>query len=222
MVLVICGNFEPKEILQEVKNRLVEKQIQGEIKRIYPKSDEAINKKYKESNMEVSKPIYMIGIKDKIISEDIVKRHIAIEILLNMLVGKSSKLYQKLYNKGIILSTPDTDYEFTENYAHILISGQSKDPEQVKQELILNIKELKNEINEEDFIRIKKKVYGDYVIEYNNISDISKMFLADYFKKINSFDYIEKYNCVTMEYAKEILEEIFDEKNMIMSVIKEK
>ena len=60
--------------------------------------------KYKETEMDVSKPIFTIGFKDKIVSkEEIVKRHIAIEILMNMLIGKSSNLYKKLYEEGIYL-----------------------------------------------------------------------------------------------------------------------
>ena len=69
---------------------------------------------------------------------------------------------------------------------------------------------------------MKKKVYGDYVVEYNNISDVSRMLLSDYFKGINSFDYIEQYQTVTKEYAQEILQEVFDEKRSILSVIKTK
>ena len=39
---------------------------------------------------------------------------------------------------------------------------------------------------------------------------------------INSFNYIEEYNTVTVEYTKQILNELFDEKNLVMSVIKSK
>ena len=58
----------------------------------------------KEDTMEVSKPIFMIGFKDKIEKENKVQRHIAIEILMNMLIGKSSPLYQKFVNHLIKLA----------------------------------------------------------------------------------------------------------------------
>ena len=222
MVLVVCGNFVPQEILQEIKNRLIPRENQSEIKRIYAKSEEEINKKYKETNMEVSKPIFMIGFKDKMEEKEKIRKHIAIEILLNMIIGKSSETYQKLYNEGILLSQPDLDYEFTDQYAHVLISGQSKDPEKVKQEISIKINEYKNNLDKEHFERIKKKIYGDYVAEYNSVADIARMFLSDYFKDINSFDYIEQYNQVTIDFTKKILQEVFDEKNCIMSVIKGK
>lgn len=222
MVMVVCGDFKPEEILNEIKSRLVPKEEQGEIKRIYPKSETGLNKKFKETTMPVSKPIFLIGFKDENFEDDKVKRHIAIEIIMNMLVGKSSKLYQKLYGENLLLSAPDTDYEFTDNYAHAMITGQSKEPEKVKEELLKEMSNLKENFNKEDFERIKKKVYGDYVAEYNSVSDIARMFLSDYFKGINSFDYIEKYNTVTAEYTKQVLQELFDEKNMILSVVKGK
>ena len=37
------------------------------------------------------------------------------------------------------------------------------------------------------------KNQSDYVVEYNNVADIARMFLADTIKEINSFDYAEKY-----------------------------
>ena len=222
MVIVLCGDFKPEEMLEEVKNRLVEKPKQGEIKRIYPKENDEIHMPYKETKMEVSKPVFMIGFKDKIEKENKIQRHIAVEIIMNMLIGKSSPLYQKLYKEGILLSEPDLDYEFTDEYAHVLISGQSKEPKKIKEELLKEIKRQKEGFDIEHFERIKKKVYGDYVVEYNNISDISRMLLSDYFKGIESFDYIEQYETVTIENTKQILQEIFDETKCIMSVIDKK
>ena len=57
-------------------------------------------------------------------------------------------------------------------------------------------------------------------MEYNNIADISRMFLTDFFKGINSFDYLEEYNLVTKDYTEQILHEIFKEENMAQAVIK--
>jgi len=222
MALVVCGDFKPEEILEEIKNRIIPKENQGEIKRIYPDSEKGLNKKYKEVAMQVSKPIFLIGFKDENLEQDKVKKHIAIEILMNMLVGKSSPFYQKMYDEGLLASPLDMDYEFTDNYAHIMLTGQSKDPKKVQEDLLKEIETLKQNMDNEYFTRIKKKVYGDYVVEYNDIADIARMFLSDYFKGINSFDYIEQYNTVTIEYTKEILKQIFDEKNCVMSVVNTK
>ena len=222
MIMAVCGDFKPEELLKEIKKRLVAKEEQGEIKRIYPTKEKEINKSYKEITMEVSTPIFAIGYKDiEGMTEDIVKKHIAIEILLNMIIGKSSETYKKLYESGDLLSKPDTDYEFSKEYAHILISGKSNNPTKIRESIEKAVEEyIKNGLNKEQFDRSRKKIYGDYVVEYNNVGDIARMFLADRMKGINSFDYIEKFNEVTKEFAEEVLKNVFKKENMIMSVVK--
>ena len=222
MAMVICGDFEPEKLLEEIKKRLVKKNANGEIKRIYPKEPETIVKEKIEQNMDVSEPLFTIGIKDKIATEkEKVKKHLAIEILLNMIIGKSSKLYQELYNNGILYTVPSFDYEFSRDYAHILITGQSKEPEKVYEKLKQEIEKLKQDgINAEEFERIKKMLYGAYVRDYDEPGDIARMFLADFFKGINSFEYLEELTIINEQYVEQILKETFNENKMVISVIK--
>lgn len=224
MTLVICGDFEPEKLLEEVKKRLTKNKTYEKIERIYPEKEKTINKKYVEKNMNVSMPIFAIGIKDvSKMDSEVVKKHIAIEILLNMIIGKSSDLYKKMYNQGLLLEEPSIDYEFSEEYAHIVISGQSNDSEEVYKmfkEEIENYK--KNGLNINHFERIKKKIYGEYVVEYNNISEIARKFLTDHMKKISSFDYIEQYKVITKEYVEQVLKEIFNDEYMALAIVKEK
>ena len=222
MAMVICGDFEPEKILEDVKKRLIPNKANGEIKRIYPEEPENIAKERIEQQMEVSQSLYSIGIKDKVVKqEEKIKRHISIEILLNLIFGKSSKLYQNLYKEGIIYSTPSLDYEFSDKYAHVIVSGQSNNTEEVYNRFKQEVKELKiNGINQEDFERIKKKIYGLYIKEYNDVSDIARMFLADYFKGINSFDYLEQIDSVNIEYVTQVAKELFNEQKMVLSVVK--
>ena len=225
MVLTVVGDFEPEAILAEIKKRLKDNEARGEITRIYPEEKLEINKKYAEKEMEVSLPLFMIGFKDNIKDKynEVVKRHIAIEIILNMLIGKSSNLYNELYKEGYLLSQPDLEYEFGNEYSHVLIGGQSKNPQKVYEKIAEKIQEMKNnDINVQEFERIKKKIYGDYAVEYNNVADIGRMFTSDYIKGINSFEYMDKFKEIDAEYAKQVLKEIFTEDKMIMSVIKGK
>ena len=152
---------------------------------------------------------------------EIVKKHIAIEILLNLIIGRSSNLYKQLYNRGIIYNQPSLDYEFGKTYAHILIAGQSTNPEELYKQFKLEVSKIKQQgIKQEDFERIKKMIYGGYVKEYNDVQDIARMFLADYFKGINSFDYLEEIDGIKLEYLNQILNEVFKEEKMVISIVK--
>ena len=223
MVMCFSGDFEPEELVKEIKKRLIEKPSQGEIKRIYEEEPEEIAEKRVEQTMEVSMPLFVIGIKDKASNkeQDVVKKHIAIEILLNMIIGKSSNLYKELYDSELLVSEPFLEYEFTSNYAHIAITGSSKDPDKVLEKIEKEIERLKMQgIDLEHFERIKNMLYGNAVKEFNNVSDIARMFISDYFKGVNSFDYLEKYKQVTPEYALEILKEVFLKEKTVISIIK--
>ena len=222
MCMVICGDFEPEIIMEEIKNRLIDKPNNGEIKRIYELEEDSIVKEKVEANMDVSIPLFTIGIKEtKYNSKEKVKRHIAIEILLNLLIGESSRLYDELYKKGIIFSMPSIDYEFSDGYAHVLISGTSTEPDEVFKEIKNEIKNFKeNGINQNDFERIKKLIYGEYVKEYNDVSDIARMFLSDFMKGINSFDYLEEIETINIKYLDQVLNDLFNEKQMVLSVVK--
>ncbi len=223
MLMCFCGDFNPEDLIKEVKNRLVEKKPQGEIKRIYQEEPANIVEKRKEQTMEVSMPLFVVGIKDKLEKENIVKKHIAIEILLNMLIGKSSDLYKDLYQQELLISEPFLEYEFGEDYAHVAISGASKNPDKILEKLLEQINKMKKEgIKEEDFNRIRNMLYGNAVKEFNSVSDIARMFVTDYFKGINSFDYLETYKQITMEYAKQVLEDTFKDENTVISIIKGK
>ena len=225
MLMVVCGDFVPEDLLEEIKKRLVKKENISEIKRVYPDEPIEINKKEKTVEMDVNNPLFVIGFKDSVLEnkEELVKKHIAIEILLYMLIGKSSKLYQKLYKEGLIIAQPDLDYEFSKQYAHITISGQSNNPKKLAEELEKEIENLKqNRIDEKTFERVKKKMYGSYVTEFNDVANIARMFMGDYFKGINSFDYIEMQKLVGKEYCEEILKEVFNESKMVLSIVKGK
>ena len=229
MLMVVTGNFEPEKIIQEISSRCVSqsgKEKQNyEIKRVYPNEPEEINEKQKIQNMDINNSLFAIGYKDKVIDNgtEQVKKHIAIEIILNILLGKSSRLYKKLYEEGLIMSKPDLDYEFSKEYAHSSISGKSNNPEKVLNELNLEINNLKqNGINNEEFSRIKKKIFGSYIMEYNDIGSVARMIMSDYFKGINSFEYLENYKQITKEYTQKILNEIFNEEKQVISIIKGK
>ncbi len=222
MAIVVSGDFEPEKLLEEIKKRLIDSKSNGEIKRIYEKEPKEIVKPKAEQNMEVSKPLYTIGIKDILAEEkEKVKKHIAIEILLNLIIGASSELYKNLYDIGNTYSVPSIDYEFDKNYAHILISGQSNNPEELYKMFKDQVQKfIKQGINENDFERTRKMIYGEYVKEYNDVTSISRMFLSDYFKGINSFEYLEEINTINLEYLKQMLKDVFDENNMIISIVK--
>ena len=140
---------------------------------------------------------------------------------MNTLVGESSNLYKEMYQAENVFYAPSISYEFGDNYAHILISENANDPELFYNRLREEIENFKkNGINIEDFERNKKMIYGEYVKEYNDITGIARMFLADFMKGINSFDYLEEIGVIDLNFVNQVLKENFNLEKMVLSVVK--
>ena len=221
MVLVVCGDFKVEEILKEIEKRITLTRNNTEIKRIYEDEPEEIAQKSIEEKMEISLPCFMLAYKDKVEKEKFAKKDLAMDIIFYLILGRSSKLYQDLYNEGLIYSELGYDYEFSKTYSHFLIQGQSTEPEKVIERIKEEIEKFKQTgFEEEEFLRIKKKLYGEYVKEYNDISVIANNLLGDYMKDLTPFIYFEEFDTLTKSEVEEILKEVLVEEKSVTSIIK--
>lgn len=220
MIIAISGDFDPSEIINIVKSKIIMKKDFTKVKRIYNSEPNEIVKKYVEREMDISRPCVLIGYKDNDLTSDKVKKDIAIDILGNIIFGKSSNLYKTLYESGKIFACPSITYEFSKTFAHVLVQFHTEYKEDVIKEIENYIEKLKiTKFTDEEFIRAKKTIYGDLVRDYNDVGEIATSLVADYFKGIKSFDYFDKFDEVTKEYVEEILNEVFDESKKVISVI---
>ena len=62
-------------------------------------------------------------------------------------------------------------------------------------------------------------LYGSYIKIFDSVSSCARVFINDYFRGINSFDYVDAYKNVTIEYAKNVLDKHFDFNKMAISII---
>lgn len=234
MVICVVGDVSPKDILDKVKRLVRDTDEKSKIKRFYGEEPDTINMPKIEKVMPVSIPMFVMGFKDtenkKIIDSgyldnnyDFVCKHIAVEILLEMLVGKSTKLYEELYSEGFVTREFGVDYSFEENYAYSTISNETKDVDYVIEKIKNRIKELKQVgLDKNEFERIKKMLYGEYVRTFNSVSRIAHTVVSDYFKGINSFDYVDAYKEIDIDFVTSVLKNHFDFDKMCVSVVKNK
>lgn len=223
MAIVICGDFEPESLIYEIEKRLTLKNNQEKVERIYEEEPQKIVEESIESEMNISQPIFAIGFKDNVVCESQIKKELAIDVIFNILIGDSSNLYQDLYNEGLLQTQPSLIYENSLTYSHLLIQGQSEKYDEVINRIQNEIETLKkNGISDEEFERIKKKIYGEYIKSYNDAESIATSFLQNYFRNINPLDYFEEFNGLDKEYTMQILNEVFDNSKYIVSIIKPK
>ena len=70
-----------------------------------------------------------------------------------------------------------------------------------------------------EYDRIKKMIYGEYIKEYNDITEISRMFLSDFMKGLDSFDYLEEIDGVDIDFVSQVLKQYFVDDKMVLSVV---
>ena len=217
MVLAVSGDFEPEEILEKIKKRLLPKEKVGEIKRIYPPYEDKINKKEIKQKLDINMPLFMIGYRDFLKDEDFKKKDIAIQIIFDSILGKCTENFQELYEKGLLMRELDCDYEYADQYSHILISGESDKYEELVK---LVCEKLENEdITEEDFERSKKRVFGEFVANFNDVTKIARMYMVDDINNINLLDYVDVIKNITIDDVRNIKNKIFKEENRALSII---
>ena len=103
----------------------------------------------------------------------------------------------------------------------MLITENANNPEVLFEELREEIENFKkNGLNKEDFERTKKMIYGEYVKEYNDVTSIARMFLSDFMKGINPFDYLEEVDIMDLNFVDQVLKNNFDLEKMVLSVVK--
>ena len=223
MAIVVCGDFDPEEIIKEIEKRVTLPKNTTTVKRIYEDEPEEIVQDYIEAEMNISMPLFIIGYKDTVKCDNQLKKDLALDIIFNILIGDSSELYQKLYEDGFLLSEPTFIYENSKTYSQVLIQGQSEDYKQVIEKIENRIEELKtNGIEENEFERIKKKLYGEYVKSYNDVGSIATSFIQNYFRDTNPLDYFEEFKSLDKEYIMQVLNDVFKKEKRVVSVVKNK
>lgn len=231
MVVCVVGNVDVSETLNIIKENIKENNDKSEIKRFYGEEKEGIYKKENIRKMDVNLPLAMFGFKDnfnkarldsgyEIDNIEVVKYDVALQIALELIAGKSSDVYEELYKEGLVTREFGLSFSYEEDYAYTSFDIESSNYNEVIKRVVEKIEELKeNGIKEEEFKRIKKMLYGNFVKGFNDVSRIASMVVSDYFKGVNSFDYVDVYNQIDKQYVEEVIRKHFDKEKMAVSVV---
>jgi len=222
MIIVVIGDVRPEEVFEQVNKNM---KFQNKVcaTKILKDDGSQINKPFISQKLKVSMPMFQMGFKDEvssIVGEHRMKREIAVEILLQMIMGESSNLYNKLYQDGLINSTFNSGYTIEENYGFSIFGGESPDPVKVRESVEQSIKEYsQNGLNKQDFERILKKLKGSYIKIFNSIERTSKAFISSYFNQLSLLEYINAYNNIDFKYISNIFDQHFVIDRLALSVI---
>ena len=221
MVAVVCGDVDPQKILEVADRALPDSFKAKEIERKYCESEPAeVNESLKKCYMQVSKPIFTIGVKDVDISESAeirTRKFAAMSLLSDMLFSKSGELYNTLIDEGRVLPDFYASYNMSEQFAYLIISGESDDPDGVLQYIKSYISSYK--LDEAAFERSKRAIYADFVMGFDSTDEIANNLMDFIFEGIDMFAYGETLLDVKIEEIDALLKEFFKDEYFSTSVV---
>ena len=66
------------------------------------------------------------------------------------------------------------------------------------------------------------RLLGEFISDYDYVEQIGRMFLADSIRNINTLEYIDKIQEVSIDYVEKIRNKMFTENESVLSVINPK
>lgn len=223
MVLAVVGNVTPQQVL-DVCDKMLENAPELQIERSFDDEPRDICGTYSEYNLAMSMPVFSFGYKEeceKPIQD--VRKIIEVNILLEILAGKTSKLYNDLFEKGLINSSFSKEYFIGYGYEAVMFDGESVDPSAVCDAIKQEVKRLKaHGITDEQFEAVRRLMYGREIMEYNDIDSLANGFVSAHFGGYSIFDSIEIFKSVTKKDIESRLEKMLDERYSALSVVKDK
>jgi predicted Zn-dependent peptidase len=221
MALVVCGDVTPKQVLEIADRVLPDTFVGKEVERSYCDNEpQEVFEKLREVRMEVSKPIFTIGVKDCDINPDPnerMRKFTAMALICELLFSRSGELYNELFESGKI--TPDFGgiYTSSKTFAHTVISGEADEPREI-------LEYIKNYIanytcTEEALNRCKRVLYAEFVMDFDSTEEIANNLIDYVFEGFDLFEYGRVIESISADEINRLLKTEFKEEYFAMSVV---
>lgn len=220
MALAVAGNVTPEEVV-EVADRLIKPDADFTVERAIEKEPETIVKPYIEGKLSVVTPVFVLGFKDSRANPLVsLKDEIGMTLLLDIIAGQMSSLYEELLDEGLINGSFSCEYFNGHGYDCQLFSGESKDPEKTAKAIKDKIKEFKKSgISKEDFEIARRKQYGKTVRAFSDIDTLANGLVVSHFSGEKLFSEFNILQEIDLDCVNGLLETSFDENKCVLSVI---
>ncbi|MCL6659343.1 MULTISPECIES: EF-P 5-aminopentanol modification-associated protein YfmH [Paenibacillus] len=205
MLLFVVGGVDPQEVIDMVRSNQEQKDYkpQGSIQRFFEPEPEQVGEARRESKLAVSLPKCLFGFKETdvgLTGEQLLRRDMTTQLMMDLLFGSSTRLFQKLYDEDLISDSFGHEYNSSPQYAFSAIGGDTKDPDQ----LLARIREEVDAIVEKgfestDFERARKKKIGGYLRMLNSPENIAHEFTRQQFRGGDFFNMLPLYESITLE-----------------------
>ena len=222
MLLCVVGDVDPEQVKATALEVLGD-QPREVGRKIRDWQEPAVCETQPESaNMEVAMPMFSLLFKAEPVpgGEAGFRRETVADLAAELLFGESSELYLKLYEEGTIDSSFGGGFEVIDGCAMMMISGDSYEPEAVRDALIAQAEKLLSEgIREEDFLRTRRAVFGSRIKALDSFDATCFRLSAYHITGFDYFDFPRVHAQVEMQEVLDFLRATIRRDNWALSVI---
>ncbi len=223
MVLCVTGNVDPQKICQ-IAQEILPKTPGTIADRDYGEAEpKEVLQREMTQQMEVSAPLFQLGFKLEPEAKGLAgqRQEILCELALEALLGTSSPLFARLYERGLVNGSFGYGYESYPQCAFLCVGGESRDPQGVRDAILAEGKKIAQEgIDEALWSRLKKACYGNRVQGLNSFEHICISQAQEFFTGRNFMDFPQAFDQVTREDAQRLIGEIVAGDGVALSVIR--
>lgn len=221
MALVVCGDADFEEVVA-IADRQLPCTSEKKIERYIEAEPKEIAGKRKKREMTVARPQFAIGFKDTPPEDPALglRRAVVMSFLSELLFGTSGDFYNDLYRKGLLNAKFSSGYETFRSAALFLLTGESDDPEEVYSQVMSYLARVKeNPPLREDFERLRRVKYAEFVQVFDATDEIANEFLYHLFADIDLFDVGEIFASITYDEIVTTLNGFFSESCAAMATV---
>lgn len=217
MTLLVVGNIDISDMMTLIEKNQGEKKFlpPAAITRFFPEETPADICPHQTLKMDVLVPKAALGIKNfsPLPADEFsqMKFKLTGNLVLELILGDSSKAYLDLYNEGLLDDSFSFGFSLERSFCFGDFSGDSAQPEVLLARLkeLLFTKKAFEELTPENLARLKKKTIGKYLQSLNSVEYIANQFFQTPQEQGNLYEISEVLEAITLEevqnFAKDFL-----------------
>ena len=222
MLLCVIGDVNPEQVRQIAMETLPSKPEQTVKADRFWQEEMTVCKPLITGRMEVAMPTFQLGFKCEPLGrgEEAAKQEILADLAAEALFGESSSLYLRMYQDGLIDSAFGGGFETIEGMAILTASGDSDQPEAVRDAILQEARRLCREgIPPEDLLRMKRSALGRRIRELDSFDSTCFRLCAYYLSGFDYFEFPKLYQQIEVSHIQEFLNRVVTAQRCSLTVI---
>ena len=222
MILCVVGDVDAEAVVQQVRALLPETAPAPAVSDYGPEESLIPPCHRVTRQMEISMPTFQIGFRCPApeLGDGVLRQEIIADLALEVLLGESSSLYERMYEEGLIDSSFGGYYEQTKNVAMLACGGDSDDPDAVLECLLSEVQRLQREgIDPELFKRLKRAAIGSRIRSLDSFEGVAFRLCGYFFEKTEYYRFPEVFDSVDEQQVLDFLVDAVQRERAAISII---